>query len=86
MTTLQNRPHTALLVVDVQTGVVAGAHARDAVVCNIDALVARARSEGVPVVWVQHSDAELEVGSDAWQLVPELERLAGEPPRPEDLR
>src|SRR5919206_437718 len=32
MTTLQNRPNTALLVVDVQNGVVEGAHERDAVV------------------------------------------------------
>ena len=30
MTTLQNRPNTALLVVDVQTGAVEGAHQRDA--------------------------------------------------------
>ncbi|MHA7220677.1 cysteine hydrolase family protein [Arthrobacter sp. MDT1-48-3] len=79
MTTLQNRPHTALLVIDVQIGVVAGAHRRDEVLSNINTLVARARSEGVPVVWVQHSDAELEVGSDPWQLVPELERSSGEP-------
>ena len=32
MTTLQNRPNTALLVIDVQNGVVEGAHERDAVV------------------------------------------------------
>jgi hypothetical protein len=30
MTTLEGRPHTAVLVVDVQTGVVEGAHERDA--------------------------------------------------------
>ena len=35
MSTLQNRPITALLVVDVQNGVVAGGHARDAVVANV---------------------------------------------------
>src|SRR6266699_3071643 len=32
MTTLKDRPNTALLVIDVQTGVVAAAHERDAVV------------------------------------------------------
>lgn len=79
MTTLPNRPHTALLVIDVQKGVVAGAHERDAVVANIGALVGKARAEGVPVVWVQHSDADLEPGTDPWQLVPELERLVAEP-------
>ncbi|MDN4611527.1 cysteine hydrolase family protein [Arthrobacter burdickii] len=79
MTTLQNRPRTALLVIDVQNGVVADAYDRDAVVANIDVLVAKARTAGVPVVWVQHSDADLEVGSDSWELVPELERLPSEP-------
>ena len=36
MTTLENRPNTALLVVDVQNGVVEGAYGRDAVVANCD--------------------------------------------------
>ncbi|GAA4985629.1 isochorismatase family protein [Kitasatospora paranensis] len=72
MTTLENRPNTALVVVDVQTGVVAGAHERDAVVANIGSLVERARREGVPVVWVQHSDEHLVRESEEWRIVPEL--------------
>lgn len=72
MTTLKNRPNVALLVVDVQNGVVAGAHERDAVVANIGSLVHKAREENVPVVWVQHSDEQLERGSDNWHIVPEL--------------
>jgi nicotinamidase-related amidase len=79
MTTLQNRPNTALLVIDVQNGVVAGAHERDAVVANVGSLVDRARREGVPVVWVQHSDSGLARGSDEWQIVPELTREDAEP-------
>jgi nicotinamidase-related amidase len=80
MTTLPARPHTALLVVDVQNGVMAAAHEREAVIANIEVLVDRARGDGVPVVWVQHSDdGELRYGSDAWQYVPELSRRAGEP-------
>lgn len=79
MTTLANRPHTALLVVDVQKGVVAGNHNRDAVVANVATLVDRARQEQVPVVWVQHSDEDLAKGSDGWQLAPELNRDAAEP-------
>ena len=47
MTTLKDRPNTALLVIDVQTGVVAGAHERDAVVANVGSLVEKARREGV---------------------------------------
>ncbi len=79
MTTLEHRPHTALLVVDVQTGVVAGAHARDAVVANVGRLVERARRERVPVVWVQHADEQLPRGSDAWRIVPELTPGDAEP-------
>jgi nicotinamidase-related amidase len=79
MTTLPDRPNTALLVIDVQNGVVEGAHERDAVVANVGALVDRARSEAVPVVWVQHSSAELPRGSDPWQYVPELPIDPAEP-------
>ena len=79
MTTLENRPNTALLVIDVQNGVVANAHERDAVVENIASVVAQARRQDVPVVWVQHHDEGLERDSDDWQLVPELHRGDNEP-------
>jgi nicotinamidase-related amidase len=72
MSKLEGRPNTALLVVDVQNGVVAGAHERDAVVANVGSLVEKARQEQVPVVWVQHSDDNLARGSDEWRIVPEL--------------
>ena len=72
MTTLENRPSTALLVVDVQTAVIEDAHDRDAVVANIGSLVEKARRERVPVVWVQHVADHLPVGSEAWQIAPEL--------------
>jgi nicotinamidase-related amidase len=79
MSTLQNRPNTALLVIDVQNGVVEGAHARDAVVANVRSLVEKARRDQVPVVWVQHSDEQLVKGSDEWRIVPELSPGAAEP-------
>src|SRR3954454_23521481 len=79
MATLENRPNTALLVVDVQNGVVAGAHERDAVVANVAALVEQARRERVPVVWVQHSDEGLVHGSEEWRIVRELPRGEAEP-------
>ena len=79
MTTLKNRPNTALLVVDVQNGVVEGAHERDAVVANVGSLVDKARRERVPVVWVQHSDEHLTRGSDQWRIVPELAPGDSEP-------
>src|ERR1700687_5510899 len=72
MSTPENRPTTALLVIDVQNGVVGAAHERDSVVANVGSLVEKARRERVPVVWVQHSDAQTVRGSDDWQIVPEL--------------
>ena len=44
MTTLPNRPHTALIVIDVQNGVVDGAPKRDDVVAHITTLVDQARA------------------------------------------
>lgn len=79
MTTLQNRPNTALLIVDVQNGVVDSSHNRDEVIANINTLLAKARSEAVPVVWIQHSSDELKPDSAPWQWVPELIREAAEP-------
>ncbi|MDL4821726.1 isochorismatase family protein [Actinomadura opuntiae] len=79
MTTLPDRPNTALIVIDVQNGVMAHAHQRGTVITNIAALVDKARAENVPVIWVQHSDAELRQGTDAWRYVPELARRAPEP-------
>ena len=79
MTTLENRPNTGLLVVDVQNGVVDEAHERDAVVVNIGSLVEKARREGVAIVWVQHASEQLASGSEAWQIVPELGPRDAEP-------
>ncbi len=78
MTTLSHRPNTALVVIDVQNGVVDDAHERDSVVANVSTLVDRARGEGVPIVWVQHSDDHLEKGSEAWEFVPEVTRQESE--------
>jgi nicotinamidase-related amidase len=79
MTTLANRPNTALLIVDVQTAVVDGSPGRDAVVANVGTLVEKARGEQVPVVWVQHSDEQIVRGSDGWRIVPELHPDDAEP-------
>ena len=78
MTTLPDRPKTALLVIDVQNDVVGGAHDRDAVVANIGVLVEQARAADAPVIWVQHSSDELPFDSEGWQYVPELHRSGDE--------
>lgn len=79
MSTLSDRPNTAVLVIDVQNGVVTGNHARDQVVANVATLVDRARAAGAPVVWVQDVAEGREPGSEAWQVVPELAPAADEP-------
>ena len=80
MTSLSDRPHTALLVIDVQNDVVANAYNGDGVIANIAVLVGKARAEGAPVVWVQHSDDDnMPQGSAGWQYVPELTRERSEP-------
>lgn len=79
MATFDDRPNSALLVVDVQGGVVEYAYRRDAVVANVGTLVEKARRERVAVVWVQHSNDELAKGSDRWRIVPELTPSDAEP-------
>jgi nicotinamidase-related amidase len=79
MTSLPDRPNAALLVIDVQRGVMAVAHDGDRVIANIATLVDKARAEGVPVVWVQHSNEHLQPDTESWQYVPELVRRDSEP-------
>jgi nicotinamidase-related amidase len=78
MTTLTDRPNTALLVIDVQNGVMEGTHDRESVVANIATLVDKARTAGVDVVWVQHSSDNLKRDTAEWQYVAELTRAEGE--------
>jgi nicotinamidase-related amidase len=79
MSTFDNRPYTALLVVDMQVAVIAVAHARASVVANVCNLVERARRADFPLIWVQHSDGELARGSNGWRLIPELTPRDSEP-------
>ena len=78
MSTLPSRTATALLIIDVQVGVVGAAYQRDAVIANIQKLLSAARTSGTPVIWVQHSDEQMPIGSEAWQYVPELVRQESE--------
>ena len=78
MATIREGSKGVLMVVDVQVGVVRSAWDRDRVVGNVARAVARARAQGVPVVWVQHGDDDLVRGSAEWQWVPELQPREGE--------
>jgi nicotinamidase-related amidase len=79
MTSLQDRPNTALMVIDMQRGVVGEAFEVERVIANINALVERARAADVPVIWVQHADEGLAEGSESWEYVDELQLADGEP-------
>lgn len=79
MSTLENRPNKAVLVIDVQNGVVTGAHNLDAVLANINITVGKARAAGVPVVWIQDIGEDRAGGSEAGKIVPELDPREGEP-------
>lgn len=68
-----------LLIVDVQVDVMSRAWQAPRVIDNISRLVARARNQGVPLIWVQHSAEDLPYGSAQWQWVPDLAPARAEP-------
>lgn len=72
MATIREGTKTALLVVDVQVGVMRSAWEAPRIITNILSAVEKARHQGIPVIWVQHEDDELVHGSPEWQIVPEL--------------
>lgn len=78
MATIRPGHRTALLVVDVQAGVVAEAWEAERVVGNVARVVDGARQAGVPVLWVQHHDDELVHGSPGWQWAAPLQPRADE--------
>ena len=71
---------SALLVIDVQNGVVLNAFEKDSVVVQINRAIDSARANDLPVIWVQHSEDEMPIGSDFWEIIPELV------PEPHDAR
>jgi nicotinamidase-related amidase len=78
MSTIRPGHRPVLLVVDVQAGVVATAWEAPRVVSNVARVVARAREQSVPVIWVQHDDEDLPRDSAAWQLAEGLAPAEGE--------
>lgn len=79
MSKFTDRTKSALLVIDVQVGVVGDSFERDAKIANISTAINKARAESIPVIWVQHSDEELVLESADWEIVSELSPLPSEP-------
>ena len=79
MATVREGNTPVLVVVDVQVGAMADAWEAPRTIRNVARVVQRARAEGVPVIWVQHSDEDLPEASPQWQWVPELVPAGHEP-------
>jgi nicotinamidase-related amidase len=78
MSTVRPGNQSALVVVDVQVGVMADCWEASRVIEKVARSVERARAAGVPVIWVQHEGDEMPRDSSAWQLVPELVPATGD--------
>ncbi|MBV9259355.1 MAG: cysteine hydrolase [Ktedonobacteraceae bacterium] len=73
---------TALLIIDVQKGLIDDAYQHDEVLEHIKLLLAKARANNKLVIYVQHDGPKghgLEVGIDGWQISPVIAPQEGEP-------
>ena len=71
--------NSALLIIDVQHDVMAACCDSEQVIGRIATLVARARAEGVPVVFIQHEGPGMERHSPGWELAEGLDRRPADP-------
>lgn len=66
---------TALVVIDVQVGLIEEAYHCNEVLASINTLLNKARGTGTPVIYIQHDEPqghELEVGTPAWEIHPTI--------------
>lgn len=74
--------NTALLVVDVQTGLIKKhPYNEQKVISNIKGLISSARTSGTEIIYIRHQDPigeELEYGTDNWQIYAEVAPLQNE--------
>jgi len=71
----------ALLVIDVQCGVVADGWDREGVLKRISGLIGHARKIDVPVIYIQHEEEDyppMSRGGDDWQICDEVAPREGE--------
>lgn len=69
----------ALLVIDVQNGVIEDAWDRDGVLERLATLIGRAREDGVPVVYIQHESDHLQPNTESWRIHDRIAPRDGEP-------
>jgi nicotinamidase-related amidase len=68
---------TALLIIDVQVGIIEGFHAYRGrkVLDQINKLLAKARASNTPILYIQHDGEKghpLEVGTAGWEIHPDI--------------
>src|SRR5260370_35431620 len=62
---------TALVIIDVQVGLIEEAYRGTEVLDSINTLLSKARATGTPIIYVQHDEPQgypLEVGTPAWEI------------------
>jgi nicotinamidase-related amidase len=72
---------TALVVIDVQVGLIEEAYRCNEVLASINILLSKARATGTPVIYIQHDEPkghQLEVGTPAWEIHPAIAPQRGE--------
>jgi nicotinamidase-related amidase len=72
---------TALVVIDVQVGLIEEAYHSNEVLTSINTLLNKARASNTPIVYIQHDGPQghgLEVGTPAWEIHPAIAPLGGE--------
>ena len=69
----------AIVVIDMQRGLVVGAYRQEELVATVNGLIGCGRRAGVPVVFVQHNHAVFEPmmrGARGWQIFPDMDQQA----------
>lgn len=79
---MRDPQRTALLIIDMQVGLLDGAHDEERIIGTIADLLHRARQAGIPVVHIQHDHLSYEPlmpGRPTWEIHPHLTPQQGEP-------
>jgi nicotinamidase-related amidase len=69
------RPHTALLLIDLQRAFLSSAYEAAGLVTRVVRLAAAARAAGAPVIYVRHDgepDSNVAPGTSGWSIHPDL--------------
>src|SRR5579863_3976288 len=73
--------NTALVIIDMQVGLIEPAYQGKQVLEHINTLLAQARSHHTPIIYVQHDEPKghgLEVGTPNWHIHPSIAPQEGD--------